>query len=528
MKGRTVLYQRILVGLLILLTGCAPRNSVSQPVQSIVYGLTSELASLDPHMTSSIDAGVVLRQVYDTLVYRDGSTNEFVPGLATDWAISEDGRRYTFRLRDDVQFHDGTAFNALAVADNLDRIINLDGRAAALLGPYRGYEIVDSRTIVIRLNEPFSPLLDSLSQPYLGIASPLALSEYSNQRYQFYQAGTGPFRFDEYVPGQYVTIERNTGYTWQPSIYQPPENPVQQVIFRFYETEEAQQTAIEQGEIDILGQVSPGVAQSQSVNANVQVIPVTLPGQPMQFLMNTTYSPLDLLTVRQALLHGTNRAEISNTIFRGFSTAASAPLSPPTLFYNRQLVGLYEYNIVLARDLLEEAGYEDTNDDGLVDQDGENVQLVMLVPPGVLHSEVATALQEQWRTVGIDVVIRIEPTRNSLQAAIEDGDYHLVLAYDFGVDPYFIGDYFATEGDRNWGNYEFEELTAQLQRGRQARDFTTRATAYLEAQTFIMDEALILPIRDYVQLNVVRVRLQNVTYDAYGWHPLLFNVNLAA
>lgn len=512
--------------LFILLAGCTSNVRTNQPTQSIVYGLTRELASLDPHMTTSIDVGVVLRQVYDTLVYRDGETSEFISGLATDWAISEDGLRYTFRLRDNVQFHDGTTFNALAVADNLDRIVNLDGRAAALLGSYRGYEIIDGWTIVIRLNEPFSPLLDSLSQPYLGMASPLALSEYSNQRYQFHQVGTGPFRFDEYVPGQYVTLDRNLDYEWQPAIYQTPENPVQRVTFRFYATEAAQQTAMEQGEVDLLGQVSPDIAQSQSVNANVQVIPVTLPGQPMQFLMNTTREPLDRLIVRQALLYGTNRSEISNTIFRGFSTAAAAPLSPPTLFYNRQLVGLYEYNIVRARDLLEQAGYEDTNGDGLVDQDGENLELIMLVPPGVLHTDVATALQEQWRTVGIDVAIQIEPTNNSLRMAVEEGDYHLVLAYEFGIDPYFIGDYFTTDGARNWGNYEFEELTMQLRTGQQARDFTTRATAYLEAQTFIMDEALILPIRNYTQLNVVRVRLRNVAYDAYGWHPLLFNISI--
>src|SRR5690606_14925195 len=148
---------------------------------------------------------------------RHPDTNEIVAGLATDWSISEDGLVYTFTLRQGVVFHDGTPFNAQAVGTNLDRITSpqtASQLAAFLLGPYAGYEVIDDYTIRILLSSPYSPLLDSLAQVYLGIASPTALSQYSENRYQFHQVGTGPFQFVELVPGDRLVIERNPDYNW--------------------------------------------------------------------------------------------------------------------------------------------------------------------------------------------------------------------------------------------------------------------------------------------------------------------------
>ena len=207
-------YRRIKTILVLFLCAVAVTSSVlSQEDQSthrIVYGLTLQPSGFDPHIHASSELGIPLRQVYDTLIYRDPETQGFAAGLAMDWVVSSDGLSYTFTLRQDVQFHDGTPFNAQAVAVNLDRISNPatgSQKALFLLGPYTGYEIVDDYTIRILLSEPYSPLLDSLSQVYLGIASPTALAQYTNDTYQFHQVGTGPFRFVEYVPGDRLVIQ---------------------------------------------------------------------------------------------------------------------------------------------------------------------------------------------------------------------------------------------------------------------------------------------------------------------------------
>ena len=216
----------ISLGLLlaVALTGCAsvPASSEAPAGPSFVYGLTLQPSGFDPHIHASSELGIPLRSVYDTLVYRDPATLDFVPGLAQSWTISDDGRAYTFSLRTDVRFHDGTPFNAAAVAANLDRITadeTASQRSKFLLGPYAGYEIVDEYTIRLNLDEPYSPLLDSLSQVYLGMAGPAALSEYGLERYQFHQVGTGPYRMAEYVPGDRLVLEVNPDYAWGPSFY---------------------------------------------------------------------------------------------------------------------------------------------------------------------------------------------------------------------------------------------------------------------------------------------------------------------
>ncbi|MCY3977227.1 MAG: ABC transporter substrate-binding protein, partial [Chloroflexi bacterium] len=121
------------------------------------YALSTDIPLLDPHFSHLPEAGMIFRQIYDTLVYRDGESGEFRPGLAIDWEISEDGLVYTFRLRRDVLFHDGTDFSAAAVAQNIERIFRPESEqslARKLLAPLRQYEVLDQHTIRLRLFEP--------------------------------------------------------------------------------------------------------------------------------------------------------------------------------------------------------------------------------------------------------------------------------------------------------------------------------------------------------------------------------------
>ncbi|MBZ0292227.1 MAG: hypothetical protein K8L99_06630, partial [Anaerolineae bacterium] len=327
----------------IVLTGCLPENGAGQAsnVRRMVYGLTLKPTGIDPHIHQSSELGIPLRQVYDTLVYREPVGHAIVAGLATDWSISEDGLVYSFKLRTDVTFHDGTPFNAQAVAANLDRITNPETasqRAVFMLGPYKGYEIVDDYTIDILLNEPYSPLLDSLAQVYLAIASPTALSEYSDNRYQFHQVGTGPFIFEEYVPHERLVIRRNPDYKWGPSFYEAPdENSVNEIEFRFFDDPPTRSLALESDEAQVMGELLPTDARLLTGNSSIQINPVNVPGLPLQFLINTQQFPTDERAVRQALLFGTNRNAIVDAVFQRFSPVAWGPLTSSTLYYDRSV-----------------------------------------------------------------------------------------------------------------------------------------------------------------------------------------------
>lgn len=517
----------LLVMLLVLLTGCGA-GSAQQNGRTLVYGLTLEPSGFDPHIHQSSEIGIVLRQVYDTLIYRDPQTREFVPGLAESWQVSEDGRVYTFRLRQDVTFHDGTRFDATAVAANLDRIIELgplSQRARFLLGPYERYELVDSYTIQLVLTSSYSPLLDSLSQVYLGMASPLALSEYSNNRYQFHQVGTGPFRFVKYTPGSEIVLERFGGYNWGPDFYEAPTaNSVQRIQYRFFTDPATRATALESGEVGVMGELPPSSARALTANAQVRLLPTPIPGIPLQFMMNIQRAPTDRLGFRQALIYGTNRSLIADTVFQGFSPMAWGPLSQTTLHYHRDVQGMYAFDLVRARQLLESMGYEDTDNNGYLNIGDDDLELIMIVPPWGMLPQVAQIIQDQWREIGIRLTLESVPGLTALRERVAEGNYHLVAFDAAGLDPSILNQFYLSDGANNFINIASPELDATLLAAVQEMAPGTRRNLYARIQMFIMEQALILPIRDYVNLNASATDVTGLTFDPYGWFPLLSNV----
>lgn len=516
-----------------LLAGCvsptASANVATTTHNRIVYGLTLSPSGFDPHIHQSSEIGIVLRQVYDTLIYRDPTTGQFVPGLAESWTISEDRLSYEFRLRQGVTFHDGTPFNAQAVGRNLDRITDPETRsqnAVFLLGSYQGYEIIDDYTIRLNLALPHAPLLDSLSQFYLGIASPRALDTYSNERYQFNQVGTGPFRFVEYIPDNRLVIRRNPDYNWGPPFYQPPEqNGIDEVEFRFYTDASTRYTALEVNDVQIIGEIPPVDARALTANPQLQLIPAEVGGQPDQFLMNTQRFPTDNVVFRRALIYATSRQTITDLVYQGFSPIAWGPLARRTQF-SLDLNGTYATDIQQARALLASLGYTDEDNDGFLDAGDGALEVVILVPPWGENRQIAQLLQDQWRAIGVRVVLRPVPDFPTLLSEVTEGDYNLVPFNSFGLDPAFLRTYFTEGGARNWSRFSSPDLNIILTEGERRLDPATRRELYGNAQRLIMDQALILPIRERVNLNGARASIRNLRYDAFGWFPILVNVEI--
>jgi peptide/nickel transport system substrate-binding protein len=171
---------------------------------------------LDPHDSSFAPHNRVFRSIYDSLVeLRDDQS--VGPWLARSFEVAPDGLSYTFVLRDDVVFHDGTRFDAAAVKANLDRIAD---RANALIaqpdiGPYAGAVVLAPHVVRIRLATPFAPLLRNLSKTTAGIISPTALDQYGETIGQN-PVGTGPFRFAGLTQGVEIRVERFDAYNWAP------------------------------------------------------------------------------------------------------------------------------------------------------------------------------------------------------------------------------------------------------------------------------------------------------------------------
>ncbi len=515
--------------ILAVLVGCGGEATPS--VTRLVYGLTLMPSGFDPHIHASAELGIPLRSVYDTLVYLDPETGEFVPGLAEGWVISDDGLTYTFTLRQDVTFHDGTHFDAAAVAANLDRITDPatgSQKAVYMLGPYDHYEIVDNYTIRIVLSEPYAPLLDSLSQVYLGIASPTALEQYDTATYQFHQVGTGPYKFVEYVPGDRLVLARNPDYAWAPRFMQNQGPPyVDEIEFRFFEDPASRALALESGDAQIMGELLPSDAERLRGNSAIQLYPVSIPGQPLQFFLNTRRPPTDDIAIREALLYATNRNAIVNAVFQSFSPVAYGPLAAVTRFYDPEMPILYPFNDQgQAASLLASRGYEDADGDGILERDGEPLRIDVVVPPWGMSPEVGQLLESQWELLGIDVNLIQVPSFPALRDAAEEGEYNAIAINFTGTDPSLLNQFYLSDGALNWSKVDDPDLDALLYEATSTLDEARRAELYRQIQRRIMDLALVIPIRDYVNLNVASANITGLRFDAQGFFPILAEVQL--
>jgi peptide/nickel transport system substrate-binding protein len=503
------------------------------PGGTLHYGLTLPVSGIDPHVNASSELGIALSSVYDTLVAQD-KAGAFHPHLAESWDISPDGLTYTFKLRRDVKFHDGTPFNAQAVVRNLQRVADPATRsqkAVFLLGPFDHAEAVDEATVKIVLKEPYAPLLDGLSQVYLGMVSPAALDKWGDQ-YQLHQVGTGPFRFVEYRDRQSLTLERSEEYRWAPAIrvHQGPAY-LDRIELRFYPDAAARLPALLSGQADVMGEMPRTDAEKisqapdgQIGDANYRLYPVAIPGQSVQFFLNTSLPPLDDLRVRQALLQATDRAALVSAVFGSSSPVAVGPLSAVTHGFDDSLVGRYPFDLEAARRLLSDAGWRDTNGDGILEKAGKPLALKgVLMTWGELPA-IGTILQAQWRAAGIDLQLESMAYPAALEAG-RAGSHHLMPFVLSGTDPDLLSDFFHS---RNLGAFNFSkvsdpEMDAWLDAASKESDWTKRSELYAWVQQRVMDQAWILPIRDQVNLNAASGWVQGLSYDVQGWFPVLYD-----
>jgi len=526
MKQHSISFTTLLLILLVsLLSAC----QMERPVEStLVYGLTLTPSGIDPHLNASAELGIPLTSVYDTLIFRDQESGEFVPGLAREWSISEDGCDYTFLLREDVTFHDSTRFDAAAVAANLDYIVDPDHRsqnAIFMLGPYEGWTIDDEFTITLHLAEPFAPLLDSLSQVYLGMASPAALAQWGAAEYQFHQVGTGPYRFVEYIPGDHLTLERNPDYAWAPDIYEAQSASIETIIFRFFTDAATRGYALETGQVDILGEIPPNEALRLAPMDTFNLHTIAVPGIPLQFIFNTQLEPTDDPEVRRALLLLLDRETIVSTVFHGTSPVANGPFSSILLSMDESL-DFPDANADVAIHMLAERGWSLTPSDEL-QRDGNQLSLLMVVPPWGYAPDVAQLMAAAWTTAGINVDIELVPGFGSLLEAQQRGEYHLIALNAFGSDPSVVDSYYSSDGLYNWSGYRSDAMDQLLKAAVESTlSSEQREDLYREMAFLVREETLIIPIRDYVNLVIANERVTGLHFSAQGWFPYLIDVRL--
>jgi peptide/nickel transport system substrate-binding protein len=208
----------------------------AKPGGKIVFAARQDIDTLDPHITNRAATRKILIQLTDTLTVINPKDGKVLPGLAESWDVARDGKSYTFKLKRNVKFHDGTPFDAAAVKATFDRIqepLGAPGVARAFLGPYDGADVIDPHTVRVRLKQPYAPFLRMVALSPLAPLSPTAVQK-TGQDFSRKPIGTGPFMVKEWIPKSHVTLVRNPDYAWPPSItaHRGPAH-VEEITWRF-------------------------------------------------------------------------------------------------------------------------------------------------------------------------------------------------------------------------------------------------------------------------------------------------------
>jgi peptide/nickel transport system substrate-binding protein len=321
-------------------------------------------------------------------------------------------------------------------------------------------------------------------------------------------------------------LRRNPDYKWGPEFYTPVvDASVDQITFKFFTEPATRAPALEAGEVAVMGELSPVDARSFSGNGDIRLIPQTVPGLPTQWFFNTGRAPTDALEVRQALLYATNRASVVEAVFQEFAPVAYGPLTASTPYYSPDVQKLYAYDMDRATQLFKTKGWE-LKDKKLV-KGGQPMKLVMVVPRWGFHPEIAQKLQSVWKDLGIELELRVVPNLAGVLAEQQKGDYNLIAFNDSGVDASVLNRFYLSNSTSNWTGYKNPELDSWISNATQTIDDTKRAEFYAKIQKRIMEQALILPIRDTVNLNGAKTSINGLSYDSYGWFPLLSNLTVS-
>jgi peptide/nickel transport system substrate-binding protein len=493
---------------------------------SITLATTAEPDSWDVHVSVSTLSALTLRAVYDSLVHlkSDGSVE---PWLATSWTISDDGRSYTFVLRDDVTFHDGTPFNAQAVKVNFDHVVapaTKSRNAKTLLGPYQGADVVDDHTVVIHLSSAYSPLLNGLASTYLGFHSPAVLSTRASEIASGGRAvvSTGPFVFSALTSGQQAVFTRRKGYRWAPqSVRDQGDAYLDRYTVQYLPDDAARIGALTSGQLDIADLVPANRLAQLRGQSGITLAGRDQLGAPFTYFLNTARAPFNERDVRLAVQSGVDVRSITRGLFQGAYSNGWSALTSSTPGYSRAVENTWTYDRSKAISLLQKAGYTATDSAGYRTRDGRRLRATLAYAAEFTTEEQKnyhTALKDALKQLGLELVLRPLDTAGIVQT-LGSGDYDFGAAGANGTDASILRTLFSSsklpgDGGANVARVRDTEIDGWLDQALRAQDTAAQNALYAKVQRKVVAEAYILPTYIPKRTYGVRDRVHGFTLGA--------------
>ncbi|GHD49532.1 ABC transporter substrate-binding protein [Mycetocola manganoxydans] len=469
-----------------------------------------------------IEQAYLSYQVLDNLTSLDEDGTP-VPWLAEEWSASDDGLTWTFTLKEGVEFTDGSPLTAEAVAYNFDHWLGGGNSTAQvwLDGYYESAEAVDDQTLVVNLSAPYPRLADNLTQSYFAIQSQEALETRTAEENCEAPIGTGAFVVEEWNRGENIVLTRNDDYTSWPANakHEGPAN-VERINWRFVADGTTRTSALRADEVDALYDV-PAIEWEGLDTAGFDLAKYVTPGRPQQLSFDTVEGPFVDENVRKAFAYSLDRETLVETIGKGvIPFEGNGGVSQSTPGYSQKAADAYSYDIDKANELLDTAGWTETDADGYRTKDGETLDVTLPYGAGsIINAEGASILQgvqEQAKEAGFKVELipvpqseffagaYSTPEERDISAgywtAVTAGILHINWRQNLPDSPNYNNDAF----------YNDPVLEDLILAANSEADLDAQNALYAEAQEYIADHALSIGLYDRLSSLAVSPYLKDV------------------
>ncbi|ESY49358.1 MULTISPECIES: ABC transporter substrate-binding protein [unclassified Mesorhizobium] len=451
----------------------------------LVIGITLEPPHLDPTAgaAAAIDE-VLYANVFEGLT-RIGPNGEVLPDLAESWAISDDGKVYTFKLHTGVKFHDGSDFDAGDVKFSLDRARadNSVNAQKALFASIDTVEVVDPTTVKVTLKNPQGSFLYNLGWGDAVIVAPESADTNKEK-----PIGTGPFKFQSWAKGSSITLVKSDTYWGAPVFLDKAE-------FRIVPDAAAAVPALLSGDIQAFPFFDPDSVAQVKDDPRFKVVIGSTEGETI-LAINNKKPPFDKLEVRQAIAFALDRKAIIDGASAGLGVPIGSHMSPASKAYV-DLTGLYPHNVDKAKELLKQAGLEN------------GFKAMLKLPPPSYARLGGEIIASQLRDVGIDLEIIPVEWAQWLDQVFTKKDYDLTIVSHTepnDIDIYSRKDYYF-----NYDNPAFDKIIAELNL---TSDDAKRNTLLGEAQKILADDAVVGFLYELPKVGVWDAKLQGLWENA--------------
>lgn len=520
----------------ILLVGCSSSGSTGKataaatgaPVQggTLKMAFLGSIESLDPHVNTSFAGTNYSNNIVDRLTFQDRDTGAISPWLATSWSSNADFTEWTFNLRDDVTYSDGTKFNAASVKSNLDQFVNGDSSLDIL--PFgKTYVIGYQETVVVSeyvakivFSAPAASFLQLTAHSGTGNIAfladkTLALSA-SDRLTPANMISTGPFTVTDYVQNQQCVIKRRADYNWGPkALGHTGPAYLDEIVYLTVPDASVRVGSLEDGTVQAAYDIIPTDEEVLTASGYTLTTRV-VPGFPLAWQFNLSLPGTNDINVRRAIIAATDRATIKRSLLSASEGEAFSVLTRNTPDYANFGSTALEYDLDKAKSLLDDAGWT-VGADGVREKDG--VKLNLKAGSNILLPDSATAMtaiQSTLQSIGINISITTNTT-NIPQTTI-NASYHLIeinrardsaVVLDTQINP-DLGN--ACQIPSDFPGYA--QIVSTLGQLNSISDPTALAAAAKAAQSLILDEyALVDPIFETSQVAATKT-VENIYMDA--------------